>query len=68
MGSRGLPFGFQQAIPTGNWMYPVIDLGDALPPAFAALPVPSKTLLYAPEEVATHRTAWIDEWLKAMSR
>ncbi len=59
---------FQKTIPTGNWMYPVIDLADALPPAFAALPRPAKTLLHAPEEAAAGRKAWIAEWLEAMSR
>ncbi len=60
--------GFQDAIPTGNWMYPVIDLGDGLPPAFAALPKPVRALLFAPEEVAANRKRWIDDWLEAMSR
>ncbi len=59
---------FQKAIPTGNWMYPVIELADGLPPAFAALPKPAKTLLYPPEEAAAGRKAWIAEWLEAMSR
>jgi len=59
---------FQKTIPTGNWMYPVIELADGLPPAFAALPKPAKTLLYAPKEAAAERKAWIDAWLEAMSR
>lgn len=58
---------FQQTIPTGNWMYPVIDLGPALPPDFAALPTPAAALLHAPDEVAANREAWIAEWLAAMS-
>ncbi len=60
--------GFQSTIPTGNWMYPVIELGDGLPPAFAALPTPARALLFAPEEVAANRKRWIDDWLEAMSR
>ena len=60
--------GFQDAIPTGNWMYPVIDLGDGLPSAFAALPIPDRALSFAPEEVAANRKRWIDDWLEAMSR
>ncbi len=60
--------GFQNAIPTGNWMYPVIELGDGLPSAFAALPKPDRVLSFAPEEVAANRKRWIDDWLDAMSR
>ncbi len=60
--------GFQNAIPTGNWMYPVIELGDGLPPAFAKLPKPARALLFAPQEVAANRKRWIDDWLEAMSR
>lgn len=55
----------QEKIPTTNWMYPVVDLGDALPEAFRKLPVPAKTLLMPPDDVAAHRTAWIDEWLNS---
>lgn len=60
--------GFQQTIPTGNWMYPVIDLAEGLPPAFATLPRPKTSLLIPPEEVAANRKHWIDDWLEAMSR
>ena len=60
--------GFQDAIPTGNWMYPVIELGEGLPPAFAALPRPARALSFTPDEVAANRKRWIDEWLEAMSR
>ena len=55
----------QEKIPTTNWMYPVIDLGDALPEAFRKLPVPQKTLLMPPDEVAANRSTWIDEWLNS---
>jgi thiamine transport system substrate-binding protein len=55
----------QEKIPTTNWMYPVIDLGDALPEAFRKLPVPAKTLLMPQDEVAANRSAWIDEWLNS---
>jgi thiamine transport system substrate-binding protein len=55
----------QEKIPTTNWMYPVVDLGDALPEAFRKLPVPSKTLLMPQDEVAANRGAWIDEWLNS---
>lgn len=59
---------FQRHIPTGNWMFPVIDLVEALPPEFQDLPQPRISLLYAPEEVAAHRAQWLAEWLDAMSR
>lgn len=60
--------GFQEAIPQGNWMFPVIDLGESLPQAFRDLPQPGKALLLSPSEVGLERKAWIDEWLEAMSR
>jgi thiamine transport system substrate-binding protein len=55
----------QEKIPTTNWMYPVVDLGDALPEAFRKLPLPTKTLLMPEDKVAANRTAWIDEWLNS---
>jgi thiamine transport system substrate-binding protein len=55
----------QEKIPTTNWMYPAIDLGDALPEAFRKLPVPAKTLLMPQDEVAANRSTWIDEWLNS---
>ncbi|MCZ4281334.1 thiamine ABC transporter substrate binding subunit [Kiloniella laminariae] len=59
---------FQSQIPTGNWMYPVIDLGEKLPGTFNELAKPSKSLLYSPEDVQTHRQIWIDSWLSAVER
>ncbi|HET6159268.1 MAG TPA: thiamine ABC transporter substrate binding subunit [Dongiaceae bacterium] len=53
----------QEKIPTTNWMYPVVDLGDALPEAFRKLPLPAKALLMPEDKVAANRAAWIDEWL-----
>jgi len=58
---------FQKKIPEGNWMYPVIDLGDDLPETFRDLPTP-KALLMAPSEVSLQRSTWIQEWLNAMSQ
>lgn len=55
----------QEKIPTTNWMYPVVDLGNALPEAFRKLPVPTKTLLVPEDKAAANRTAWIDEWLNS---
>ncbi len=59
---------FQDAIPTGNWMFPAGPTSAALPDAFGALVKPAKTFLYSPEDVAKNRKAWIDEWQAAMSQ
>jgi thiamine transport system substrate-binding protein len=60
--------GFQETIPTGQWMYPAIDLPGGLPPAYDKLVDPAKPLLFAPEEVAAQRKAWVEEWLQAVSQ
>ncbi len=60
--------GFQDQIPTTNWMYPVSESTGGLPKEFGQLVQPGKSLLFAPEEVAAHRKQWIDEWLQAMSQ
>lgn len=60
--------GFQDAIPTHNWMFPVSDTSTPLPDAFGKLVKPAKTFLYSPEDVAANRRAWIDEWLNAVSK
>ena len=60
--------GFQDQIPTKNWMFPAGPTSAALPEAFGTLVQPSHTFLYAPEEVAANRKAWVEEWLAAMSR
>jgi thiamine transport system substrate-binding protein len=58
---------FQKAIPTSNWMLPVVE--SATPPEFAtAAPSPQKALLLPAEEVAQHRAAWIKEWLEAVGQ
>ncbi len=59
--------GFQDHIPTKNWMFPAGRLSEPLPPEFGKLVQPAKTLLFAPEEVAKNRRAWVEEWLAAMS-
>nr|WP_230514063.1 thiamine ABC transporter substrate binding subunit [Limnobaculum parvum] len=56
---------FQQEIPTTNWMYPVIDI--PLPEAFTQTAKPSATLEFSPEEVAQHRSSWIQAWQNAVS-
>jgi thiamine transport system substrate-binding protein len=48
---------FQSTIPTGNWMYPVTDIGAALPAAFGKLIKVSKPLWHTPSEIAENRKA-----------
>ena len=60
--------GFQDQIPTNNWMFPAGATSAPLPPAFDALVKPEKTLLFSPEEVEQNRRAWIDEWLNATAK
>ena len=57
---------FQNTIATGNWMYPVTDV--ALPQGFEKLTKPQTTLQFTPQEVASQRAAWINTWLRAVSR
>ncbi|CAN7474211.1 thiamine ABC transporter substrate binding subunit [Rhizobium rhizogenes] len=59
--------GFQDTIPTNNWMMPVSATSEPLPDAFSKLVVPAKTFLMSPDEVEKNRKAWIDEWLAATS-
>lgn len=58
--------GFQSAMPTGNWMYPVTDI--KLPQGYEALTVPAKALSFTSDEVAAQRKAWIREWQSALTR
>ncbi|MBX2885995.1 MAG: thiamine ABC transporter substrate binding subunit [Granulosicoccus sp.] len=58
----------QETLPLTNVMYPVADIGDALPEEFSRLVSPTKTLLFAPEEVRDNRKTWVDEWLEATTR
>ncbi len=58
---------FQNEIPMTNWMMPAAKTSTALPASFDKLVKPAKTLLYSPEEVASHRRDWIDEWQKAVN-
>jgi len=60
--------GFQDAIPENNWMFPAGKTTAPLPQTFNTLVKPDKTFLFTPEEVASNRRAWIDEWLNAMSK
>jgi len=60
--------GFQDQIPTNNWMFPAGKTSAPLPPAFDQLVKPTKTLLYSSDEVDQNRRAWIDEWLNATAK
>jgi thiamine transport system substrate-binding protein len=60
--------GFQDFIPTNNWMLPAGETKDALPDAFGRVVKPTKTLLFTPDEVFKNRRAWMDEWLNALSK
>ena len=60
--------GFQDQIPTNNWMFPAGKTSAPLPPAFDQLVKPAKALLYSPDEVDQNRRAWIDEWLNATAK
>lgn len=58
--------GFQNAIPTGNWMYPVTDV--KLPEGFSGLNKPQTPLEFTPQQVSDLRASWISAWLRATSR
>lgn len=57
---------FQQEIPTGNWMYPVID--TQLPKGFEQMITVAKPLAFSSDEVAANRKGWIREWLQAVTQ
>ncbi|WP_167015183.1 thiamine ABC transporter substrate binding subunit [Candidatus Pantoea multigeneris] len=57
---------FQNTIPQGNWMYPVIKTD--LPAGFQGLVQPATTLSYSAEQVAEHRAGWVNAWQAAVSR
>ncbi len=54
---------FQKHIPTGNWMYPVIDV--EVPAEFSKL-VKVKALELNPQEVYDNRKNWIKDWQRAI--
>ncbi|AMG99302.1 thiamine ABC transporter substrate binding subunit [Serratia liquefaciens] len=56
---------FQNAIPTGNWMYPVIK--TSLPAGFDQMTFPQTALQYSAEDVAKQRSNWIRAWQTAVS-
>jgi len=56
----------QKIIPTTNWMYPVRDLGPALPAAFDAQGRPTKILHLDEATITANKAKWIAEALKAI--
>ncbi|TQS74079.1 thiamine ABC transporter substrate binding subunit [Rhodobacteraceae bacterium] len=56
---------FQSMIATANWSYPAIMKDGFLPPEFAAMPQPDKTLFYNETEAEALRQPALDEWLRA---
>jgi thiamine transport system substrate-binding protein len=54
----------QAVIPTTNWMYPVSDVGTALPAAFPAQP--AKVLALDEATITASKQVWIDEALAAL--
>ena len=54
----------QKVIPTTNWMYPVIDIGDDLPAAFGR--PPEKVLPIDEAALAANGRAWVDAALAAL--
>jgi len=60
--------GFQKEVATGNWMFPVMAIKEALPDAFSTLQEPTKVLTISSEEVAKNRKNWINEWLEAVTQ
>ena len=58
----------QAVIPTGNWMYPVRSDHSELPVEFGQLVVPEETLMLDPDDIATNKATWTDEFVNAVSQ
>ena len=58
---------FQGMIATANWSYPAVIKEGFLPPEFAALPRPDKTLFLSETEAEALRQNALDEWLRAFA-
>lgn len=55
----------QKLVPTTNWMFPVVDIGDDLPPQFGEAPTP-KLLEIDEAEIVANSRAWVDAALAAI--
>jgi thiamine transport system substrate-binding protein len=60
--------GFQDVIPTTNWMYPALISSEGLPAGFDTLITPKTALIYPANEVANARDEALAEWLAALSK
>ena len=60
--------GFQDVIPTTNWMYPAVVSADGLPAGFDTLISPETALIYPANEAANARDEALAEWLAALSK
>ena len=58
----------QKSLITTNWMYPAAAAEGGLPPEFASLMTPAKTLMLAPEQVEEVRQKAITQWQEILSR
>lgn len=56
----------QTVIPTTNWMYPVIDIGEALPAAFRDPGPPAKVIHVDEATIAAQSHTWIEQALAAL--
>ncbi|MFT7059612.1 MAG: thiamine transport system substrate-binding protein [Pseudorhodobacter sp.] len=60
--------GFQTMIPSTNFGFPVKLAAEKLPPEFAQLMLPPKTLFYSEDESAELRETAIAEWQRGLSQ
>ncbi|MGR3662772.1 MAG: thiamine ABC transporter substrate binding subunit [Paracoccaceae bacterium] len=60
--------GFQDVIPTTNWMYPAVVSSAGLPAGFETLITPETALIYPANEAAIARDEALAEWLAALSK
>jgi len=59
---------FQAVIPRSQWMYPVVALPDGLPAAYDGLVQPAARLRLDARDVAANKTAWVEEFARALRR
>ncbi len=55
----------QKLVPTTNWMFPVVDIGDDLPAQFGEAPTP-KLLEVDEADIVANSRAWVDAALAAI--
>ncbi len=60
--------GFQDLIPTTNWMYPAVMPEAGLPEGFATVPIPPSALLYPAAEAEAARETALAKWLAALAQ